>query len=374
VLSNTGGHPSSAVYPEQDLPLRFSHRRHLEMGAQCTLCHGAVTSSTDARDRNLPGHEQCGICHLIDQPGAADLYPPAACSTCHAGFQDGDAEVPVPLPVKVPPARITFSHQLHTDQGVPCLHCHGGVPEADLATRSHLPSMSTCLGCHDGAKAPSECATCHLQGRGGLLITAASGHDQLAPRGRFRPDNHYDPSWSRGHSTAARLAPEACSSCHSPAVCLDCHDGKAPRQDLHPADWVMTHGLEAGRRTLDCQACHDQSSFCSDCHAQAGVTPGSFPGITADPPGQSRFHPAGWRGELGEIAGPEHHSHTARRSLETCNSCHEQSSCLDCHSFVNPHPRSWSEAPEAWRFGQGEGRVCLQCHSPDDPAISGMVR
>jgi len=372
-LSSTGGHPSDAIYPQQDLPLNFSHQRHLELGAQCSLCHVAIDKSADARDRNLPGHAQCGICHLMDLPAAAEMYPPAACETCHSRFQPGDATPPVPVKLSFPPARITFSHELHLAQGVPCLECHSGVVAAGLATREHLPAMSTCLRCHDGGKAPSECSTCHLQGEGGLLLTGTAAGGRFAPRGRFRPDNHQNPLWHRSHSAAARLAPESCSACHSASVCLDCHDGKKPPQGLHPADWVMTHGLEAGRRTLDCRACHDPTSFCQECHSQAAVTPGRFPGLAGDPSGQLSFHPVGWRGELGEIAGPEHHSHTARRSLETCNTCHEQSSCLECHSFINPHPRSWGDSPEGWRFGQGEGRVCLQCHRPGDAALDRTV-
>ena len=372
-LGGTGGHPSAVIYPQQDLPLNFSHRRHLELGAQCRLCHDSVAASVAATDRNLPGHAECGICHLIGTPGAAQLFPPAACETCHSRFQPGDAEPPVPAALSLPPARITFSHKLHLDGGVPCLKCHGGVVDAALATREHLPAMAICLDCHDGARAPAECATCHLQGEGGLLQTFASQADRLEPRGRFRPDNHRAVLWPTSHANAARLAPESCSACHAPSACLDCHDAKRPPDGLHPGDWIMTHGLEAGRRSLDCRACHDETSFCQDCHSQAAVTQGSFPGITGDPPGQERFHPVGWRGELGEIAGPEHHSHTARRSLETCNACHEQSSCLDCHSFINPHPRSWGDAPAGWRFGQGEGRVCLQCHRPGDAAIEGMM-
>ncbi len=316
--------------------------------------------------------------------GAADLYPPAACETCHSRFvettasaADGAAEPLAgrqPVPVSMPPAQLSFSHKRHLDLGVPCLDCHEGVPEADLATREHLPAMSVCLQCHNGAKAPAECTTCHLQGAGGLLQTDSHSGQSLRPRGRFRPDNHYHPDWQLAHATAARLTPESCSSCHSPSVCLDCHDGKKPLAGLHPGDWIMTHGLEAGRRSLDCQACHDKASFCADCHEQAAITPGSFPGLTGEPPGSSRFHPPGWRGELGEIAGPEHHSHVARRSLETCDACHEQNSCLECHSFINPHPRGWAEPADGWRFGQGEGRMCTNCHRPDDPVLQLLRR
>ncbi|MBJ95452.1 MAG: hypothetical protein CMP23_13400 [Rickettsiales bacterium] len=372
------------IYPEQDLPLRFSHRRHLELGAQCQLCHASSLTSEDVRDHNLPGHEQCGICHLMELPEAGKLYPPAACDTCHTRFvasalngtgpaaavvTSAESSRPQPAAVVVPPALLRFSHKLHIDGGTPCLTCHAGVPEVDLATRDQLPSMAVCLGCHDGVKAPSECTTCHLQGQGGRFLTDLGRGALVRPQGRFRPDDHHHPRWDREHASAARLAPESCSSCHSPSQCLDCHDSPFPSVDLHPADWVMTHGLDASRRSLDCQACHDRRSFCADCHERAAVTRGSFPGLLGEPQGSLRFHPVGWRGDLGEIPGPEHHSHTARRSLETCDGCHQQSECLECHSFINPHPVSWADASGAWRFGQGEGRVCSNCHRPGDPAL-----
>ena len=56
---------SEQVYPPQQLPLNFSHRRHLEQGAQCQLCHASTSTSTSATDDNLPGHTTCGICHQM---------------------------------------------------------------------------------------------------------------------------------------------------------------------------------------------------------------------------------------------------------------------------------------------------------------------
>ncbi len=372
---------SVQVYPEQNIPLRFDHRRHLELGMQCVLCHGSIPTSEDARDRNLPDHRTCGLCHRMELPTetAAALYPKASCVTCHPGHEAGQPEhlgdgmmplenAPKPDPIVIPPARLTFSHKLHVDQGLPCLHCHGAVPSTAIATREHLPNMAICLECHDGGRAPKACATCHLQGGFGRLDARLDrrmdSEGSFAPRGRFRPDNHSDPEWVRSHDAAAVGADPSCSACHGPSFCLSCHDGVQKPFSIHPADWSMTHGMQAMRRTLDCASCHDQQSFCEDCHSRASLVPGRFPSPSADPPGSSRFHPEGWGGVLGEAPGVEHHSAQARRSLESCAACHTEDQCIECHAFVDPHPESFTAPPEGWHYGQGTGSVCTKCHRP----------
>ena len=384
------GTRSELIYPPQQIPLNFSHQRHIEQGVQCLFCHDGVGDSQETRDRNLPGHETCGVCHLMQVPNAEKLYPPAACSTCHTDFSEGShadlgagnvplPDKPAPPAVVVPAARITFSHERHLDEGVPCLTCHQGVPSTDLATREHLPEMSTCLDCHNGGKAPGECTTCHLQGDGGRVLTQFEEDGLLFPAGRFRPDDHQDGRWLQVHQFAARVDEGSCSACHEAADCLECHDGVVKPEGLHPADWVMTHGLEAQRRTLDCQACHETETDCQECHRNAEVVRGPFPGGPgSDQEGLLRFHPEGWAGVVGEIPGADHHSHVARRSLETCEACHggeDEALCLDCHgTLVSPHPKSWGEEGAAGNFGQGEGSVCYRCHLPGDSQLNGLRR
>ena len=89
------------------------------------------------------------------------------------------------------------------------------------------------------------------------------------------------------------------NACHEVKDCLDCHDGVKKVEGLHPADWVMTHGFEAQRRGLDCQACHDVETDCQSCHEDAGLKPGLFPGGPAATEDQGiRFHPQGWAGTV----------------------------------------------------------------------------
>jgi hypothetical protein len=377
------------VYPEQSIPLRFSHARHQALGLQCVVCHGAAATSTDARDDHFPDHTICALCHPMQAPNAAELYPPSGCDDCHVGFVGGLPEhcgptglplpsSPLPDPVVAPPARLTFSHAVHVDAGVPCLECHVGVDGGDLGTREHLPTMADCMACHDGIQAASECTTCHLQGDEGRFLTDLGGGRLLMPTGQLRPDDHTHPRWLQLHESPARADDSSCNACHAPQDCLDCHDGVDKRVDLHPADWTMSHGLEASRRSQDCYACHEVEADCQTCHRQAAVLPGSFPSPTRETdPGSLRFHPEGWGGDVGAIPGLDHHSHQARRSLDTCQSCHlgDEDRCIECHqSLSSPHPRSWLEEQGDWRYGQGDGAVCLRCHVPGDPNIAGTGR
>ncbi|MCO4772330.1 MAG: hypothetical protein KDA24_20010 [Deltaproteobacteria bacterium] len=373
---------SNDVYPAQEIPLRMVHKRHLDNGLVCEVCHSTVLTSTQVSDRNLPGHQLCAACHRAELPNAHEQFPKSGCSDCHEGWTEGlpehlgadllpRADAPQPPPIVIPPALLTFSHQKHLDQGAVCLDCHKGVDQADRATVQHLPTMYTCLTCHDGRKAPDECTTCHLQDPGtGRQATALDG-DPMAPGGRFRPDDHRDPEWLHRHEFAARADQDQCSSCHEQRQCLECHDGVQKLQRIHPGDWQMTHGLQATRRDLECKACHDSQDFCADCHDRVQTSMGQFPGQRGDPPGDARFHPPGWKGELGEIPDAEHHSFQARRSLETCQTCHQPDQCVECHSFVNPHPDSYTDAGN-WRYGAGEGEVCSTCHLPGDARLEGL--
>ena len=59
--------PSSVIYPDQRLPLVFTHAAHLQRGATCADCHGAAATSRSAVDNLLPGETACRGCHAIDR-------------------------------------------------------------------------------------------------------------------------------------------------------------------------------------------------------------------------------------------------------------------------------------------------------------------
>jgi c(7)-type cytochrome triheme protein len=364
------GERSEIVYPQQQLPLRFSHARHLgPADLQCMDCHTKIARSDSALDNNLPAESVCAECHTIDRSKASD----AACGTCHLGF---DAKSGAVQRADLGLPRLKFSHKRHLARGTLCKTCHGDLLAGGvaLATRDHLPTMETCLGCHDGREASSQCTTCHLTEVGGIVRTRY-------PEGELRPGAEmqgavHDVNFRTTHRFAAQNNQRLCASCHKKEFCVDCHDGVMKPMDFHAGDYVRLHAIDARRNQPDCSTCHRQQSFCVGCHSRTGVAAdgkgSEFSPPSAGPGGQ-RFHPSGWvefapslvQGERG----PNHHAFEAQRNIRQCTSCHRESFCTQCHSAqvgsygINPHPRSWLGSSRCRALVQRASRMCLRCHT-----------
>ncbi len=371
---------SPVIFPEQSLPLRFSHALHLgRLKMDCADCHPAALTSRSSLDFLIPGEDRCTPCHPIDRrdpdkvtaAGAA----PARCTTCHPGFQPG---APVAR-VSIPRPNLKFDHQAHRQRGDACRSCHGGIAAVDLATRAQLPSMPLCLDCHDGRRASARCVTCHLADAGGRIQTTYS-QGPLAPSGTLRGDAH-DLDFRTDHRAAAEGGQAYCQSCHRKEECLECHDGVMKPLDFHAADYVAMHAIEARRGSPDCTACHRLQSFCVGCHSRSGVTAdhkgSEFVAPSEGPPGR-RFHPDGWVELDGDqlvtgddSRGENHHAFQAQRNIRQCASCHRESFCLKCHSAqptsrgINPHPNGWRGSRRCQALRRKNGRMCLRCHTEE---------
>ncbi len=164
---------SHNIYPEQQIPVRFPHQRHLENGLVCEVCHSMVLGSTQAWDRHLPGHQLGGAWHGAEQPEAEMMFPKSGCQDCHPGWTEGShtqigpdllplPDGPKPPALVMPPARLTFSHKLHLDQGAVCLDCHPGIPRPRRERSSTSPRCTTAWPASTGAGRPTSArrATC----------------------------------------------------------------------------------------------------------------------------------------------------------------------------------------------------------------------
>jgi len=354
----TASGPSRVIYPPQRLPLVFSHGRHLGRGMACLDCHADALTSTESKDLLLPGEAVCARCHPIDraQPERAVTgQPPARCAACHLGWR---ADVPVDR-IALPAPSLTFSHAAHATS--PCKDCHGDLAAVELATRDALPTMSTCLGCHDGKTATRDCTTCHLADPAGRVRTALPD-GVLAPRTAQLGDAH-DPGWGEHHAAAARSPGATCSSCHAERECTECHAGTTKSFAYHPGDYEQTHAIQARRGVPDCTVCHRQATFCVGCHERTGV---GARGETDFSPGADdrRFHPAGWD--------QRPHAAAAKRNLDACASCHRDDFCLTCHTAepgaprVSPHPPGWRGSARCKAMDRKNRRLCLRCHVTAD--------
>jgi hypothetical protein len=236
----------------------------------------------------------------------------------------------------------------------------------------------TCASCH----AETSCRSCH--GSAAIPeIAALPNPSDDEPIGvivpRTRPPGHV-PMFASQHGTAAAAGLPKCSACHLESQCEDCHTapgrtaqqpGQAeldprrflhanvssasippePRSGYHPANFLMRHGSESFAVQTVCSDCHSTEAFCRDCHQTVGVAMGA--GASSG----GAYHDAqpNWLFE---------HGRAARQGMESCASCHQQTSCLRCHSArsglrVSPHGPGFDATREVNRSTAS----CGICHS-----------
>jgi len=367
---------------------------HLAAEAVCSDCHAILTDVPDlsitrvAEFPEPPSHESdefvlehgedegalesCAVCHARE-----------TCSTCHlnAGSlkdiqrlePDSRVEMLVegelaewPEPPSHEQTDWEFIHDDEIDAGSQsCATCH---------------SEPSCRTCHGSAAIPEIAALPH-PGEGepaGVVVT------------RTRPPGHM-PLFATQHGTAAAADMPRCSSCHIESTCAECHndpnrvagefaprgatkttvpaeDGSdaiqflhadattgtlppEPRSGYHPANFLIRHGAEAFAVQTVCSDCHSTEAFCRDCHQSTGITIGAGEGAGG------AFHDAqvNWFFE---------HGRAARQGLEGCASCHQQTSCLRCHSAksglrISPHGPGFDASREATASTQS----CAICHT-----------
>lgn len=211
---------------------------------------------------------------------AASVHRPssAACLKCH----DLDKLPPVIDGIKMP-------HKSHvTMRDLVCADCHTTVSHAPPGQSNATVSMSACSMCHNGETASDACTTCHatpppanvhpagfLKTHGqreretGLTACLRCHHDKTGFCDACHanaPASHFAGDWRYDHGTAAAADRAACLGCHDQQTfCNQCH------QVQHPADWVSAHGAVAAKGSAACLVCHPKA-MCSACHARMGVT------------------------------------------------------------------------------------------------------
>lgn len=403
-LPNDEG-PSPVVFPEQTMPLRFDHQKHVkQLGMSCTTCHATAKTSQKAAESLLPPATRCDGCHGTNHRdlSAVTTDEPRAlgqCNYCHVGY---DAKKPnVVARVLLPKPNLRFNHQKHvTGQRMTCARCHGKVEELDLATRDQLPRMKECVTCHvlgsgDGnggqpapasptpkpahggsrAKASGACTTCHLSEPNGMLTTAFKSGKLLPPP--WLHDAGHGADFIERHKLIAGDDSRFCANCHQERFCVGCHDGNVRPRRIHPNDFLSQHPMAARQDNPRCTSCHQQQSFCLTCHQRAGV---AMSGPVGNFAGRGRFHPPKSVWTDGPRS-PSHHAWEAERNLNACVSCHQERDCALCHATrgvggrgpnigvgagqgINPHPAGFSgRCQQALRQN---ARPCLTCHLPND--------
>jgi hypothetical protein len=213
--SDDGG-PSPVVFPEQRLPLRFNHQKHVkQLGVGCTTCHAGAKTSQKSADSLLPPATRCDGCHGTNHRrlSAVTTDEPRAlgqCGFCHAGY---DIEKPnIVARVLLPKPNLRFNHQKHVaGQRMPCCAlprrgrgalagdarpatAHEAVhqlsrarlPPAAASSKAPLAAKSV-AGANAIVKASGACTTCHLSEPNGMLTTTLPAARCCRPPGCTTP-------------------------------------------------------------------------------------------------------------------------------------------------------------------------------------------
>ena len=369
--------PSDVIFPQQELTLRFNHAKHLgkEVGATCKTCHGAAYKSSSSTDSLIPTGQVCDACHSTDHTDEASVKPGdeemGQCGFCHRGYKAGDKNTVAEL--QMPRANLLFNHKAHIDRNIACAQCHGALDQIELATRDQLPRMRGCLHCHqapDSASAgdaKSACDTCHIRGEHGSTIKTMFASGALQPP-RWLHNAEHTPDFIERHRWIAADDSAFCANCHKEDFCTDCHDGRTRPRNVHPNDYLNMHPVEARMATQTCRSCHQEQSFCLDCHLRVGVADSSPPASRDT----GRFHPpkAIWSDPPRK---PGHHSFEAERNLNACVSCHVERDCVACHggsgigAGFSPHQNGFVGGCATQM--RRNPRPCFVCHEKNDAVL-----
>jgi hypothetical protein len=162
-------------------------------------------------------------------------------------------------------------------------------------------------------------------------------------------------------------------------ACVDCHPDYASQRSFGV---YMNHPLHA-EIGVRCKTCHPdnphpnpprpQEDVCADCHPEVQQSescgfchpPGSLPhfyllGAPRDAAVRCDVcHPKG-AFEAGAREPLVHDESFSGTDPQTCRSCHEESTCTECHAVG--HPSNWLDI-HGLEVGYGGSTTCYRCHT-----------
>ena len=319
---------------KQDWP--FEHRAHVLEGINCVECHAGIQEAGPSGPLHFPTTADCVECHM-------DPHDPSTCENCHGRARTRRAAATAK-------EHMRFSHAVHNEEGAgDCVRCHVNVTVDDGYVRTKHP---TCFSCHAHKDQwdTRDCDGCHVE----LSAEVA------------RPESHviHDGDFLREHGVQAAAQADLCTTCHTQRQCASCHGVTAPtipsrlrfddptRPSMHRANFIAVHDMQAVADPGACTVCHSPL-FCVDCHNRVGVGPQSA--APRNP------HPPGWSGPPGSM---NLHGTEARLDPVGCASCHGGAGemlCVGCHIVGgpggNPHPPGFNS-----RLDMFNDLPCRMCH------------
>ena len=144
-------HNTPVPLPAPEQPLPYSHKAHLALGLECTLCH---TNPDRGRMMTFPNTSTCMKCHASFGQNRPSIQKLAA-------YDKSKTEVPWVRVYTLLPG-VNWSHRRHLDAGMKCEMCHGDVSQMSVMTNvKSVTTMVGCLDCHKLHNAKTTCTTCH---------------------------------------------------------------------------------------------------------------------------------------------------------------------------------------------------------------------
>jgi len=282
---------------------------------------------------------------------------------------------------KKPSRGLTFTHEIHTAEGLECADCHDlsapefAMPKHELCSVCHeipedAPTAEACSFCHTKPDyavlarvmvlpsetkfdhAPHElaglaCTECHADPDkaalppGPMMPVCVDCHTQAEAKLALVDANltQVDASLAQTNASLAQTNASLtdCAVCHTEVridVVPKFHGTKRLAHDS-PQVWEKIHGRESQADPMFCARCHDEQESCASCHR------------TTKPVN----HTTSWSRKT--------HGIMAGWDRMNCSVCHEEEMCMKCHESTQPTSHRAS-------FAGSRNTHCVQCHFPPE--------
>jgi hypothetical protein len=216
-----------------------------------------------------------------------------------------------------------------------------------------------CATCHSR----DSCARCHVNAADVAAINQLQPDARVAAmlRGRaatyLTPDDHRADGWARSHGRAAEAGTRRCAACHAQSSCTVCHTGNIGQSVIRrlPDGPSGTPGVQLvlPRRVSRVEGRLAVPAALAQVHTVVGWPDTVRTGQRAI----VRPHPEGFA---------TRHAASAASGRLTCEGCHTQQFCSDCHAGESRrrfHPANFvaRHAPESF----ARDTECSACHNTE---------
>jgi len=135
-------------------PISFNHKKHIEQGPECDLCHLYFKTQNFS---GMPTLSACLECHK--QPVTESKEEEKI-----RQFDQRKEEVPWKR-LYEEPDHVFYSHRRHVVIGkMDCKICHGNIGQTEKPPTKPWVKMTMgwCMGCHAKKKVTNDCLACHV--------------------------------------------------------------------------------------------------------------------------------------------------------------------------------------------------------------------